>query len=126
MTAYGNQGITPGLAFDTESMGSFGIFEETATLTNISDTQILLAYAGAEVAVNSHPKITYTITPFPWREDLPIPRFKQDYDIGDIGRFSANMGAASVYDQHIRFYGAKVSITNEGVERLNSLDISPS
>jgi hypothetical protein len=126
MTAYGNPGVTPGQAIDRESMGAFGIFEETANLTNVANSGILAAYAGAEVAVNALPRITYTISPFPWRSDLPIPRFKQDYDIGDFGRFSVNAGAVSVYGQHVRFYGATASITDEGVERITKLDISPS
>jgi hypothetical protein len=126
MNAYGNQGVTPGHAEDVNSMGAFGVFEESANLTNVGNSGILVAYAGAEVAVNAYPRITYTISPFPWRADLPIPRFKEDYDIGDRGRFSANAGAMTVYNQHVKFYGATASITDEGVERISKLDISPS
>jgi hypothetical protein len=125
MLAYGNQGITPGLAFDEGSMNGFGIFQESATLTNVSGSGILMAYAGAEITIRALPKLTYSINPFPWHPDLPIPRLGTDFNIGDRGRLSINAGAVSTFKQHIRFYGAGVNIPDVGNERITKLDISP-
>ena len=123
--AYGNQGVQPGLAQDLDSIGAFGVFQETATLTNVSDADILLAYAGAEVSVLSYPKLTFNITPFPYHPDLSVPRFKREYDIGDSGLFSMRLGELSIYEQLVRFYGATIAVNNDGVEIVSSLDIAP-
>jgi hypothetical protein len=125
MLAYGNQGVTPGLANDEVSMNAYGIFQETANLTNVGNSDLLAAYAGTEVAIRSLPRLTYTINPFPWHPDLPIPRIFTDFTIGDRGRLSINAGAISVFKQHIRFYGASISIPEVGTERITKLDISP-
>lgn len=127
MNAYGDQGTIPALAFDSDSQDQYGIFEDTATLTNIKDSNILLAYAGGEIAVRAFPKLTYNIIPFSWHRDLNLPRIFEDFTIGDRGRFSFNAGAASVIKQPVRFYGASISISDDDstLERITKLEVSP-
>lgn len=125
VSAYGDQGIIPGQASDEYSMNAFGIFEDSSSLTNIKDTNILLAYAAAEVAINSLPRLVYTIIPLSWSENLQTFRIGDDFDIGDRGRFSVSEGAFSVAQQVIRFYGASISVNDNQSEKISKLEISP-
>lgn len=112
---------TTGVAYDTDSVMSYGLFEDTLTLSDVSDADILVAYAGAETAYRLQPFKTYTFTPFPYDGSKRIPRVFDDYDIGDIVYLTAKYGAMSVERQAVRVFGVSIDIDNEGNEKIGEI-----
>jgi hypothetical protein len=120
------------LAEDTVPTGGltpiqrYGMFEEWANLSEVVNDNILLAYAGAEVILRSHPLTTYSLVPFPVVEGGFVPRLFDDYDIGDTVYFSVKYGRLQLTKQAVRVFGASISIDEESNERIQSLQTSPS
>jgi hypothetical protein len=119
---------------DTSSIGTRGIFEDSVNISdaNVADN-IILYYAGAEVAFRKTPFIIYNVAPFPWDGDSSsgrVPRFNIDYIIGDICYLVADNGAMQIgrtgTGQPIRIFGVSISIDMEGNERVESLQTAAS
>jgi hypothetical protein len=123
-TAFGNQG--GGMAEDTESQQRYQLFEEMTQLSDVVDPNVLLAFAGGEVALRSVPRTTYNLQPFPTAAGRSPAPF-DDYNVGDVVAFSAvKEPRLSVEQQKVRIFGMTVGITNEGNEKLQALQITPS
>ena len=78
-----------GLAQDIDSIQTYGIHEETISLTDVADPappqpSILAVYAGSEVAMRLSPFRTITFTPKQYASDNNVPMFLEDFSIGDI------------------------------------------
>lgn len=117
-------------AEDLDAMDDLGImFEEEESLSDVTDSDVLLAYAGAEVAIRSRGLITDSIDLFPrtpqQEKGENVPQLFVDYNIGDTVRVSCNQGLFQINKQKMRVYGATVSIDNEGNERIESVSTSP-
>lgn len=124
LRASGNNNV-PVVGTDTASQDDFGIWEESVNLPT-EDAEILPVYVNAELAIRSNPQVVYTITPTAvGREDDGAPHLFDDFRIGDRISFTAKEGAFVVEDQGIRIFGASVSIDEEGVETVTSLQTSP-
>lgn len=123
-TAIGNANV-PFSGEDVASKNDFGVWQETTSLP-VEGSEILPAYVNAELAVRSHPLVEYTITPTSvGREDDGVPHLFDDFQIGDRISFTAKEGFFEVKNQGIRIFGASVSVSDDGVEIINSLQMSP-
>jgi hypothetical protein len=109
-----------GLALDLTSRDQYGLFQEAPSLSDVVDTNILNAYANAEIVYRSEPRVTYQI--FPKSADsIGVPQIFKDYDIGDTTYLTARRDYINLNEQAIRIFGASMNITDEGVEQITSL-----
>jgi hypothetical protein len=122
ISANGPGGI--GTDEDATSISVNGIFEETVNLAEVFDPVILVAFAGAEIAIKAYPQIVYNITPFP-AGAARIPQIFDEYQIGQKVFFSAKVGAFQVDKQAARVFSASIEIDANGNEIISSLQISP-
>jgi hypothetical protein len=113
-------------AADTPSQARYGPEEELANLSDVADTSVLLAYAGEEVVLRSTPRIIYSMTPFPYLGGGRVPQPFVDYNVGDLVHFSAKWGSrVNIDNQLVRVFGISVSISDDGVENIGQLQLSP-
>lgn len=130
MRVAGRPELTPQFAHDTAAQATYGLIEEVVTLSDAKDVGVLAAYAGAEVALRSTPRIIYAMTPFVFTEGGRVPEPFRDYGVGDQIYFKARWGdrvnieGVSGKGQAVRVFGMSVNITEEGNESV-SLQVSP-
>lgn len=124
-TAVGNNNI-PFQGQDTGAQDEYGLFEETISLP-IETSEILPGYVAAELVIRSRPQVTYTVVPKPVGLDTEqnFPRLFDDFFIGDQISFTAKEGFFEVKNQGIRIFGASISISDDNVETINTLQTSP-
>jgi hypothetical protein len=108
-------------------MASYGIWENQQSLSDITDVNVLAAFANAEVAVRSTPKIVYKILPHPYAPDhTHVPQPFVDYRIGDVIYVTAKYSPRILINkQAMRVYGISLSVGDDGAERISSLQVSP-
>ncbi len=101
----------------------YGLFEEQAALSEVVDTNILLAYAGAEVLYREHPIQTFDFAPKAVSDanDGMIPQLFTDYNLGDTIRLTAKKGRMDFTAQPVRIFGASIGIDNEGNENISQI-----
>ncbi len=109
-----------GLATDGVSQDDYGVFMEAPSLSDVVDTNILIAYANAEIVYRSQPRITYTMTPKP-SSDAKVPKLFRDFDLGDTTYLVARRDYVDTKGVGARVFGATLSISDAGVESLASL-----
>lgn len=115
------------------SQKSYGLFEETATLSDVTDPGVLSTYAGGEVLIRSVPRVTYSLSPFPWTQETDhIPEPFIDYTVGDKVYFSAKSDPneqgqrrIDIRRQAVRIFEMNVNIDDNGNENLGQLGVSP-
>lgn len=121
-TATGN--AEPGFVEDTESEKQFGVFEDHADLGEVFDPEVLLVYAGVEVAILGNPFVQYTVQPMITSAHNPEPFV--DYGIGDVIRINVDIGSRfRVFDQDVRIYGFSVTVSDMGEEKVTSIATNP-
>jgi hypothetical protein len=109
---------------DPEAISIYGLKEEMVSLSDVSDQNILLAYANAEVSIRSRPWVTYTILPYPYDGSDSIPQIYDDFKVGDMVYFFSSDPIIRVHDQAVRIFGADIEVTSEGHEIISSLSIT--
>lgn len=123
VTSFGKYG--GGLAEDIPSQEEYQLFEEEVQLSDVVDPNVLLAYSGGEVLLRKTPRILYSPAPFPWVAGR-TPQPFVDYGLGDKVLFTAKKGErVNVIGQAVRVFGMNVTITEEGNEKLDALQIVP-
>ena len=121
-TALGSFG--GGLAEDLDSQANYQLMEEYSSI-DTTDPNVLLAYAGSEVLLRARPRVLYSIKPFPSSEGRPPHPFV-DYDVGDMIQFTAIKRPRVVVEQQaVRVFGINLTITEEGNEKLDTLQVTP-
>lgn len=114
-----------GFTDDYISKYKYGTLQDVRVLSDVPDTNILLAYTGAEIIYRSQPRVVYSFVP--QRTGVPgVPRPFDDYNIGDVVSFSANRGRIQVEDQAVRIFAIDISIGDDGSEHVNKLQTSAS
>jgi hypothetical protein len=111
-----------------------GLFEEIVTLSNVTDPNILAAFANAEVAVTAYPWTIITMTPRglgPADVDAPgVPRPFDDYFLGDLVRGVIDYGprfqvgtpaAGASGPQPLRVFGFTLDVDDGGLEKISSI-----
>lgn len=117
LSVYGDPASTAPVTYDDDaSQDEYGLFEDTVNLTGVKETDILSAYAVAELAVKALPITHYTITPASFRKGQPQPFV--DFKIGDRMRMSVDYGPIQEVNRHIRCYGFGLQL--DGGEKMTS------
>lgn len=123
----GRYGVS--VAEDEDAMNALGMMiEEQASLNDVTNGDILLAYAGAEVAVRSHGLITDTISLHPRSDDpraVRVPALFEDYDVGDFVHVSADKGELQFNKQQMRVYSVSLRIDEQNNEIIDSISTAP-
>lgn len=127
MYAFGDPTAVPGFAPPASSASQelFGMFEETASLSNIKDNPTLNYFASEEVTLREYPRQIWSITPFPYRQDGNVPQIFEDYEIGDHITFVARQGRmnSGSNPQGARVFGGQINIDANNNETLSALQI---
>lgn len=112
-------------ATDSSSVSTYYAFDESVQLGEVSDVNVLTAYANAEIAIRSSPRKIYEFVPVMSTPTFPVFRPFIDYDLGDVVSLSARVGSISFANQAIRIYGFDLTFDEEGNEIVSSLQTSP-
>jgi hypothetical protein len=119
-----------GRADDLASQNVNRLHEFQQSLSEVVDPNILTAYAQSQVAVLKNPWQIISFTPRPITSEdqtgVPgVPRPFEDFVVGDIIYTRISRGSIQIgtdgNPQPIRVYGFNLSIDDNGVERLTSL-----
>lgn len=118
------------MAQNTTAMDTYGLWEDSVSVSDTVDSNVLLGYAGAETAYRSTPTRRFNPTPVAW-DGGSVPRFKIDYDVGDIAYMVADVGAMQVgrennIKQPIRIFGLTVSPDANGNEKISNFQTTMS
>lgn len=113
----------PGQAEDTESVAAYGIYEEHEDIGDVSSAEVLLAYAGAEVAILGRPLIQFGLVP--QITNVPNPQPFVDFQLGDVVKLNADLGRLQIVDQDVRIFGFTVNVDDMGGETVPEIRTSP-
>ncbi len=116
--AVGQYGIAE--ADEPSSVDIYNLHQDVNNINEISDISILGAIANAELAVNSLPRTTINFDPRPEGSDN-VPKIFDDYILGDKVYLTAKRDNVSILNQAIRIFGITITIDNNGLERVSSL-----
>lgn len=112
----------------TESITTYGMMQDTASLSDINSLTITTAYAESEVLFREAPEIIWTFTPFAYHGDPDVPQPFVDYDIGDFVYLTANYGClqvplptAGTGPMPIRMFSFTITLDNEGNEMISNV-----
>lgn len=108
-----------------ESIDRIGVFEDTGSLSDITDQNILDAYANEEVVFRGWPRATFTLTPKP-ESKASVPKLFRDFNIGDINYLDAERDGQEIIDQALRVFGVTLDIDKLGVGTLSNLQTTAS
>ena len=119
-TAYSNIGAVYDV--NMASLTRLGLFEESASLSDVVNVGILDAFAGSTVAVYGWPLPMINFTPMPYspeRDDQP--RVFQDYNLGDIVQLTARKGRLRLDHQAVRIFAFSVDFQDTGYEQVTGI-----
>lgn len=108
-------GRITGIVEDLTSQALYGIIEDELAVSDITDTTILSAFAGAEIRAS--PPVMFRITP-----NKNSPLLFQDFDCGDFVRLVLKDGADNIY-VFVRVVEATLQVDKDGTETLKSLTV---
>lgn len=98
---------------DTTSQAIYNIIEDEIAVSDITDTNILQAFAQAEI--RTAPPEQYELTP-----NLNSPLLFQDFDVGDFCRLRVKDGTDDIFTW-VRVTEATLSVDKDGVESLDRM-----
>jgi hypothetical protein len=123
-----NSSQYPGPGEITESIHTYGMMQDTASLSDINSLTITTAYAESEVLFREAPEVIWTFTPFAYHGDADVPQPFVDYDIGDFVYLTANYGClqiplptAGTGPMPIRMFSFTITLDNEGNEMISNV-----
>jgi hypothetical protein len=99
------------------------MLETWESLSDVGDTNIVAAYANAELVYRRYGVTTYDITPMSHGD---LPRLFDDFELGDQIYFSVNRGRFQLSRQAVRVFSASIGFDNAGNEIVRSIGVSPS
>lgn len=100
-------------ADDVTSQSQYGVMEEAISLSGVTDTTILTAFANAELAVRGLPLRFHSFVPSP---SPSTPRIFRDFDVGDTVYISSRRGRLSITKQAVRLFGVTVAWPDDSSE----------
>jgi hypothetical protein len=115
-----------GFAQDAISQKERMLWEAVESLSNVSDANILGAYANAELLLRARPDVIQEFTPMAWSpaDEGKVPRPLVDYDVGDILTFDVSHGSFKITSQKARLFGITVNYNEDGSETVSSMQLS--
>jgi hypothetical protein len=96
--------------------------EDWLTLSDVSDTNIIGAYANAELVYRGNGQITYDLKPLPYGD---VPRLYDDFELGDQVYLSVDAGALRVENQAIRVFSVTIEVDANGNEVISQVGVAP-
>jgi len=109
-----------GTATDLVSRAFYKVLrQESMSLSDVPDVNILAAFSEAELFYRKTPRITYTITPKASQPGVPL--FGKDFDLGDTTYLTARRGVRRIDNQAVRAFGVDLQIEDNGQERISRL-----
>jgi hypothetical protein len=118
ITVEGANGITTSADDSVAIDAQAGMREEWLSISDVSDINIVGAYANAELVFRHYGTITYDLKPLPYGD---IPRLYDDYDLGDQVYLSIDAGALKVDNQAVRIFSATIEVDAQGNEVISTL-----
>lgn len=115
-------------AEDVDSQVTYGLFEDRISLSDVSNNDILLAYAGVELALRLSPRTVVEFIPMPTDWDAMevevgrVPRPFEDYYLGDTVYLSVDRGRLQLDKQGVRVFRLPITISDNGDERVTSIN----
>lgn len=123
--AVGQYGV--GKAESVQSIDENGLFETVDSLPEVTNTNILIAYASIETLTLEQPFKILTFNPRAVNnsQSYSVPRPFEDYEIGDIGYAVVNKGprfqVGLKTPQPVRIFGFNVADEDIGTEKITGL-----
>jgi hypothetical protein len=111
-----------GHADDDASQGTYGLFEQQTSLTNVPNPEILGAFANAEILIKGRPVVIHEVSPAASVVG-EAPVAYDDFNVGDFGRISVSSGRYQLVEQDVRVFGFVLKDDDDGVERITSLKL---
>jgi hypothetical protein len=108
-------------ADDFPSQSTYGVFEETITLTDVAEDTILAAYANATVLFRGLPSRLISFVPVQFVGNPNVPEPFVEYGLGDIIYVGADRGRVQINHQAMRVFGISISIDEEGNEAATTI-----
>jgi hypothetical protein len=123
VTAVGSNGIIVP-ADDANAIAAHGgaMREEWISLSDVSNSGIVGAYANSELVYRLNGQISYELVPLAYGD---IPRLYDDFNLGDKVYLSVSAGALQVDKQAVRVFSATVTVDAQGNEVLSAIGTSP-
>jgi hypothetical protein len=115
-----------GYGYDSDSWATYGLMSAQSSLSNVTVTQILAAYAQAEVDVKANGIVIYSFDQMPYGGTSKAYAPFDDFDIGDFGYIMANYGSVivpplgSAGPQPVRVFAFTVGIDDNGIEQCTA------
>lgn len=122
VNAVGSNGIVfP--ADDSIAISDAGVMlEDWLSVGNVSDPDIVGAYANAELVYKRYGLTTYSLKVKPFGN---VPRIYAEFRLGDQVYASSDRGAMVLKNQAVRVFGASIDISDGGDEILSELQVAP-
>jgi len=102
---------------DNTSIGSYGLFEDEETFSEVTSTTTLGEYATADVVPD--PPVAYTLQP-----NATAPKLFDQFDAGDFVRLRIRRGPIDLFTW-VRVTEASLVIDESGVESLAAITVEP-
>ena len=118
---YGSSGTTVQIAIDTNSINQYGLFEESVSLSDVTDNTILAAFGQAELAIRSQPLRLISFEPRKFLLGPRDPMLFQDFQIGDKVYATIKKGRFQVSRQAVRVFGATLVWDDNGSVQLTAV-----
>lgn len=116
-------GAPVGPIYDQVSQDTYGLFEELNQPSQMNQT-LLQPFGVAELVIRSRPMITWTVIPHP-RMGTEGPTLFDDFNIGDLIKFSAIKDYVKIRRQAIRIFGATVNLDDNDNEMISQIQLAP-
>lgn len=116
------------MAQDLVQIGDIGLWEDSVAISDVGVTgNILLGYAGAEVAYRSMPTRRFNPEPKAYDGTSRVPRIIDDFKVGDIIYSVIDYGAMQIgvdidNPQPIRLFACTLSISDQGDEKITDIE----
>jgi hypothetical protein len=118
---YGSGGTTAQVSEDHESIARYGLFEESISLSDVTDNTILAAFGQAELAVRAWPQRFISFEPRRYLLSPRDPLLFQDFNIGDTVYATIKKNRFDVSRQAVRVFGATLNWDDAGNVHLTSV-----
>jgi hypothetical protein len=113
-------------ASDTTAIGEWGLHEAVIP-GDMADDALRLKVVAEHLRVRKAPKQVIAFTPVRVDTDgPPVPKFRSDYDVGDIVPFRAVVNDELRVNLTARVYGVDVAIDSEGAETVTPVLVGES
>lgn len=113
-----NNAVGGYLTEDILSQTTYQLFENSVTLSNVGDPDILAAYGEAELFYKKNPRVNYQFQPAAGNEN---PIVFRDFNLGDKCYLKAIYNNVFEVNQAIRVFSCSLSIDDNNVPKMSNM-----